>query len=338
MITGEAASLEASSILIVDDEPANVTLLERMLRHAGYSNLTGTTDSRQVPRLFAENRPDLVLLDLHMPHVDGFETMDLLSALIAEGAYLPILVITADTTQVARQRAFSNGARDFVTKPFDVTEVLLRVRSLLQTRDLHERLAVRAKESSSEAQDAQLETLQRLAIAAEYRDDETGEHIVRVGRMAGYLARVYGLPKAQSDMIGVAAPLHDVGKIGIADSILLKTEALTDEEFERVRVHTIVGAAILSDSRFPLVQMASEIAITHHERWDGSGYPRGLKGTAIPVEGRIVAVADVYDALTHERRYKDAWSVEHALDEIASHSGRGFDPDVVTSFLQVAAS
>ena len=204
------STVESASILIVDDEESNVALLERMLRQAGYCNLTATTDSRQVLELFARSQPDIILLDLHMPHADGFETLDRLAPMIDEGIYLPILVLTADITQKARQRALSNGARDFVTKPFDVTEVLLRIRNLLETRSLHQGLAVRAQESSAEAQDAHLETLHRLAIAAEYRDDETGEHIRRVGRMSGAVAIELGLSPTPIERV---SPEHEGFKV-----------------------------------------------------------------------------------------------------------------------------
>lgn len=329
-------TMEDASILIVDDEVSNVRLLERMLRQAGYANVVATTDARDVPMLFLEQRPDLILLDLHMPHVDGFETLERLSTMIADGAYLPILVLTADITTTARVRALTNGARDFVTKPFDVTEVLLRIRNLLQTRSLHVGLTGRLDETMMEADEAHLETLNRLARAAEYRDDETGDHIARVGAMAGKLALAMGLPHEETEMIRVAAPLHDVGKIGVADSVLLKPGPLTAEEFEGIRAHSIIGAGILSGSRAPVVALASQIALTHHERWDGEGYPQGLRGTQIPIAGRIVAITDVYDALTHARRYKDAWSPERALEEIAKQSARQFDPDIVTTFLRIA--
>lgn len=330
------SALEEASILIVDDEISNVVLLERMLRQAGYTNVHGTTDPRAVPVLFAERHPDIVLLDLHMPHVDGFETLDRLSAMIQHDAYMPILVLTADVTMTARVKALASGARDFVTKPFHVSEVLLRIRNLLQTRSLHMGLCGRLQETAKETDEAHLEILNRLARAAEYRDDETGEHIARVGRSAEKLARALGLPDGEAEMLGVAAPLHDVGKIGVADAILLKPGPLTPDEFENVRAHSIIGAGILSGSRAPVVHLASEIARSHHERWDGSGYPQGLKGTEIPIAGRIVAVVDVFDALTHDRRYKEAWELGRTLEEIASQSGRQFDPEIVTTFLGIA--
>lgn len=334
--------LTSARILIVDDQLANVRLLDRLLRRAGYTALTGTTDPRRVMPLFSASEPDLVILDLHMPHLDGFALMQALGPAIPRDTYLPLLVMTADITPEAKQRALAMGAKDFLTKPFDTTETLLRIRNLLETRRLHlqlqrqnQTLEEKVEERTQELAAAQLEILERLALAAEYRDDDTGQHTQRVGRIAALLARALGWPAEQGELIGRAAPLHDLGKIGIPDWILLKPEKLTADEFARMQQHTNVGARILSGSRFPLLQLAEEIAHTHHERWDGAGYTGGLRGEAIPIAGRIVAVADVFDALTHERPYKRAWPVEEAVAEITRQSGSQFDPAVVEAFTQV---
>ncbi len=314
-------------ILIVDDQEANVRLLEGILkRAAGYHALRSTTDPREVMSLYVEFQPDLILLDLHMPHVDGFGVMDQLKEIVPEDAFLPILVLTADVTPEAKQRALASGAKDFLAKPFDPTEVLLRIKNLLETRTLH--LELRAQLS-----DAHLEVIDRLAIAAEYRDDETGEHIKRVGQTSALVARALKLPPEQVLLIRRAATLHDVGKIGIPEHILLKPGRLTPDEFNVMKSHTTIGAKILSGGQFPLLQMAEVIALTHHERWDGSGYPRGLKGEATPLLGRIVAVADVFDILTHPRPYKKAWLAEEAIAELQRAAGTQFDPSVVETFL-----
>ncbi|HEX4835940.1 MAG TPA: HD domain-containing phosphohydrolase [bacterium] len=314
-------------ILIVDDQEANVRLLEGILkRAAGYHALRSTTDPREVMSLYVEFQPDLILLDLHMPHVDGFGVMDQLKEIVPEDVFLPILVLTADVTPEAKQRALASGAKDFLAKPFDPTEVLLRIKNLLETRTLH--LELRAQLS-----DAHLEVIDRLAIAAEYRDDETGEHIKRVGQTSALVARALKLPPEQVLLIRRAATLHDVGKIGIPEHILLKPGRLTPDEFNVMKSHTTIGAKILSGGQFPLLQMAEVIALTHHERWDGSGYPRGLKGEAIPLLGRIVAVADVFDILTHPRPYKKAWLAEEAIAELQRAAGTQFDPSVVEVFL-----
>lgn len=314
-------------ILIVDDQEANVRLLEGILkRAAGYHALRSTTDPREVMSLYVEFKPDLILLDLHMPHVDGFGVMEQLKEIVPEDVFLPILVLTADVTPEAKQRALASGAKDFLAKPFDPTEVLLRIKNLLETRSLH--LELRAQLS-----DAHLEVIDRLAIAAEYRDDETGEHIKRVGQTSALVARALRLPPEQVLLIRRAATLHDVGKIGIPEHILLKPGRLTPDEFNVMKSHTTIGAKILSGGHFPLLQMAEVIALTHHERWDGSGYPRGLKGEATPLLGRIVAVADVFDILTHPRPYKKAWLAEEAIAELQRASGTQFDPSVVEVFL-----
>jgi putative two-component system response regulator len=314
-------------ILIVDDQEANVRLLEGILkRAAGYHALRSTTDPREVMSLYVEFQPDLILLDLHMPHVDGFAVMEQLKEIVPEDVFLPILVLTADVTPEAKQRALASGAKDFLAKPFDPTEVLLRIKNLLETRTLH--LELRAQLS-----DAHLEVIDRLAIAAEYRDDETGEHIKRVGQTSALVARALRLPPEQVLLIRRAATLHDVGKIGIPEHILLKPGRLTPDEFNVMKSHTTIGAKILSGGQFPLLQMAEVIALTHHERWDGSGYPRGLKGEATPLLGRIVAVADVFDILTHARPYKKAWLAEEAIAELQRVAGTQFDPSIVEAFL-----
>jgi putative two-component system response regulator len=332
--------LQSARILVADDQEANVRLLEGILRRVGYMNVSSTTDPRKVIPLYAELQPDLILLDLVMPHMDGFHIMEQLQATAELGTYLPILVLTADITQEAKQRALSTGAKDFVTKPFDHAEVLLRIKNLLETRLLHNRLrdqneilAEKVRERTAELEESRLEILKRLAIAAEYRDDDSGQHTQRVGHLSGLLARALKLPEELVDLVHEAAPLHDVGKIGIPDSILLKPGKLSADEFEVMKTHTVIGARILSGGHSDSIRMAAQIALSHHERWDGSGYPHGLAGEAIPIEGRIVAVVDVFDALTHVRPYKTAWPVDRALAEIRRQKGNQFDQCVVEAFL-----
>jgi putative two-component system response regulator len=337
----DSDSLSDARILIVDDENANVLLLQRILQRAGFKESKSTTDSRHVLPLFTEFKPDLVLLDLHMPHLDGYAVMDQLRSRIGPSEYLPILVLTADVTAATKQRALSAGARDFLTKPLDATEVVLRIRNLLETRSLHKtlqsqnvRLEEKVRDRTAALQNAQLEILTRLASAAEYRDDDTGEHAQRVGSLAGFLAGASGFSAEQCELIRLAAPLHDVGKIGIPDTILLKPGALSTDEFDVMKTHTTIGAGILSGSRSPLLQLAEEIALYHHEKWDGTGYA-GLRSDGIPVPARLVAVADVFDALTHERPYRKAWSMEDAITYVRDQSGRHFDPSIAEVFLGV---
>jgi len=329
-------ALTSSRILIIDDEPANTKLLERLLDEAGYANYRSTTDPRHALPLYEEFKPDLILLDLLMPHLDGYAVMRQICARMPAEAYLPILVLTADVTPRAKQKALSAGARDFLTKPFDLTEVLLRIRNLLETRHLHVQLSAhnaeleeKVRNRTRDLEEAQYEILDRLSVAAEYRDDATGEHAKRVGFLSERLALALGVPPHKAEIIRRAATLHDVGKVGIPDSILLKRGALTPAEMEVMKTHTLIGACILSGSRSPVLQTAESIALTHHERWDGTGYSPGLSGELIPLEGRIVAVADALDAMVNARPYRAAMSLEEALQELSRQSGRQFDPQVV---------
>ena len=326
------ANIKQAKILIVDDEKANIRLLELILERAGYHHVHSTSDSRQAQPLFLSVEPDLVLLDLAMPHLDGFAVIRQLQPEMTDQS-VPILVLTADVTIQTRHKALKEGAIDFLTKPLDEIEVLLRINNLLESRFHSVLLEEKVRERTQELEIAQLETLERLAIAAEYRDDDTGLHTRRVGLHAGCIAAALCLPPAQAGLIQLAAPLHDVGKIGIPDSILLKPGKLTDEEFDAMKQHTIIGGKMLSGSSSPWLQLAEEIALTHHERWDGKGYPSKLAGEEIPLVGRIVAVVDVFDALTHERPYKKAWPLEEALAEIERHSCEQFDPQVVKAFM-----
>jgi len=336
--------LTTARILIVDDQASNVALLEGILQEEDFNSYQSITDSPRTLPVFLEYQPDLILLDLQMPILDGFDVMKQLRACLSPDDYLPILVLTANITPEAKRRALSEGAMDFLTKPFDAMEVVLRIKNLLQTRLLHVQLQgqnrlldQKVRERTAALEETQVEILERLALAAEYRDDETGEHIKRVGRIAAGIAQVLGWSQEQVELIRRAAPLHDVGKIAISDTILLKPGKLTPEEFERMKMHTTLGAKMLSGGRFPLLQLAEQVALTHHERWDGTGYI-GLQGEAIPVAGRIVTVADVFDALTSVRPYKNAWSTSDAIEEIKRQSGKQFDPHLVEAFLKVIAS
>jgi putative two-component system response regulator len=241
-------------------------------------------------------------------------------------------------TDDARRRALASGARDFLTKPIDSIEVILRTRNLLETRMLYLELELRnvdlehrVRERTAEVEAAQLETLDRLARTAEYRDDQTGRHVVRVGRVSAHIGRILGLDEDAVRLLRLAAPLHDLGKIGIPDRILLAPRKLEPEEFEEMKAHTLIGSRILAGSSSTLLQLAERIAMTHHERWDGRGY-HGLAAGEIPLASRIVGLCDVFDALTHERPYKSAWPIDLAVDEINRGRGTHFDPSVVDAF------
>ncbi len=354
-------------ILIVDDEPANVRLLERVLQSAGYSNFVSTSDPRQVASLIEGQMPALLLLDLTMPHLDGFAVMAAVKAHLGNDEVLPILVLTADANSETRHRALKEGALDYLVKPLDQLEVLLRVRNLLALEYLlgrerersaalqtaHDERTQQLEQSNlmleqanaelasanahlqwahREIELAQNEIVNRLVEAVEVRGQTPSKNLDRVGQLAEELAREMGLDARQIQLIRHAAPLHDIGKIGVSEAVLLKPSALTPEEWDEARSHVEIGAAMLSKSEVSLMQMAQTIAYTHHERWDGQGYPNGLKGDETPIEGRILAVVDVFDALTTQRPYKDAWPVEQALAEIEGQSESQFDPAVVRAF------
>jgi len=324
-------------ILLVDDAPDLVFLMERILAAEGYTNVVSTTDPAKAADLFEAVRPDLILLDLHMPVMNGFEVM---AALQDTGlGSVPIVMLTGDHSPEAKVRGLRGGAKDFITKPFDRAEVRLRISNLLETRYVAKQLEkhnllleMTVQARTRDLERAKVEILQRLAMAAEFRDDDTGEHTKRVGRLSALMAEALELEETQVDLIGSAAPLHDVGKIGVPDAVLLKAGKLSDEEWEVMKLHTVTGARMLSESVSPVLQLGERIALTHHERWDGRGY-QGLTGKDIPLSGRIVAVADAFDAMTHARPYREPTSVEEATEEILSERGRQFDPMAVDAFV-----
>jgi putative two-component system response regulator len=338
-------------ILVIDDEPAMTGVVSKLLGRAGYHNVESCNDARAAPGMFTSFRPDLVVLDLHMPGIGGFQVLELLALGVPERSYVPVLVLTGDLSREARERALSLGAKDLLTKPFDNVEALLRIRNLLSTRFLaldlqserdllEERVAARTadlEERSRELESAHLETLERLARAAEFRDDDTGDHTRRVGDLAGRLATMLGLGADRAALIRRAAPLHDIGKIGVPDHILLKPGSLTADERETMEAHTTIGAQILSGSRSELLHLAESIVLTHHERWDGHGYPWGLRGEGIPIEGRIVSVVDFFDALVHDRPYRRALETERVLDMIREETGVRFDPRVAEAFIELVS-
>lgn len=335
------ASREAR-ILIIDDHQANIEALKRILRSAGFVSVNSTTDPIIGVALVQTWAPDLVLLDLHMPQLDGFGVLEAIRPQLSGDGYLPVLMLTADSSDETKRRALAGGVKDFLTKPFDATEAVLRIENLLETRSMHttirkqnELLEQRVAERTRELEEAQVEILQRLAAAAEFRDDETGEHTHRVGDLAALLATGVGLSSGQVDLIRRAAPLHDVGKIGIPDSILRKPGRLTHEERRIMQTHVTIGAEMLAGGHSVLVQTAERIARSHHERWDGKGYPDGYAGERIAIEARVVAVVDFLDALTHKRPYRPAWSVERTVAKIVAGRGSHFDPRVVDAMLAI---
>lgn len=335
-------SITDARILIVDDEEDNVQLVRRILEADGFTEIRSTNDPREVADRVEDFDPDLIMMDIVMPHMSGHEVLHRLREPDLHDPSRPVLVLTSDHSRQAQREAWQAGSKDYVTKPLSPSEVRMRVRNLIETRLLHlelkqhnDLLEHRVQERTAELEEARLQVLFRLARAAEYRDDETGQHTRRVGRSAAKIARALGLDSGDVARIRMAAPLHDVGKIGIPDSILLNCGKLSEEEFEVMKTHCSIGADLLASEGVPLLDLAAEVALSHHERWDGKGYPGSLGEEDIPVSGRIVAVADTFDALTHARPYKEAWSVEAAMEEIDGEAGRAFDPDVVEAFHEV---
>lgn len=331
---------ESARILIVDDEPVNLKLLDKMLSAQGYGNLVLIQDPREVMDVYMQQCTDLILLDINMPYLDGFGVLEQLKSL-DDPLLPPVVVLTAQHGQDFLLRALNAGARDFITKPFDRNELLARVRNMLDAQLAH-RLVYDQKDMldemvqvrTDELRRTRLQVVQRLGRAAEYRDNETGNHILRMSHISALLAKSIGWSKADCELMLHASPMHDIGKIGIPDHILLKPGKFEPEEWEIMKTHAIIGANILEGDDSDLMRCAGEIALTHHEKWDGSGYPYGLSGEAIPLSGRIAALADVFDALTSERSYKKAWTVEAAIELIKENCGTHFDPELVVVFLE----
>ncbi|TAL02133.1 MAG: response regulator [Rhodospirillaceae bacterium] len=309
-----------------------------LLDVGGFPNVTGTTDSREGLALAESGAYDLVLLDMRMPEIDGAEFIRHLRArdLRQQPA---IVVLTAQTDTETRRTALQAGARDFIIKPFKIWELLQRVRNALeiqilyrQAQEFNNALEMRVEERTQELHETRVDVIRRLAAAAEFRDNETGQHIARMSVFAHHLALKAGLPESEARSIRDAAPLHDIGKIGIPDAILLKRGKLDGSEWEIMKRHAEIGGEILAGGASPLLDLARVVALTHHEKWDGTGYPHGLKGEAIPIAGRIVAVSDVFDALTSDRPYKPAWAVSDAIAFMLDNSGNHLDPTLVGLF------
>ncbi len=324
-------------IAIIDDTQINVTLLQHLVRKLHGCEPVGFTDPVSALAWCLQNDPDLVVVDYMMPGLNGTQFTRCFREKFFD---TPVLMVTANHEVELRHDALQQGVTDFLTKPLDNAEFLARARNMLALRKSHKLLANRAEQLADEVRKAteqivlqERETIFCLSKAAEYRDPETGAHIVRMAHYSRHIARVLGLPEEQQELLLEAAPMHDIGKVGTPDLILLKPGKLTPDEFAVMKQHAEIGYEILNSGSSPLLKVAAEIARTHHEKFDGSGYPRGLKGTDIPLFGRIVAVADVFDALTSERPYKKAWSVEQATQLLRDGAGKHFDPACVDAFL-----
>ncbi len=336
-----------ATILVVDDDPRNVKLLEANLVPCGYDVVTAADGIEALHKVESEDI-DLILLDVMMPKMDGFEVTKKLKA-DEKTKLIPIVLVTALRDTQDRVKGIDAGCDDFLSKPIETPELLARVKSLLMVKAYHDHMKNYEKELETEVtnktkeiqlalnklSEAHIETIFRLSRAAEYKDEGTGEHIKRMSHYAVAVAEALGLNKENIKRIFYAAPMHDIGKIGIPDHILLKPGKLNPDEWKIMKQHSVIGAEILANSESGFIKLAEIIALTHHEKWDGSGYPKGLKGNDIPLVGRICAIADVFDVLTTKRPYKDAFSLENSFTNIKEERGKHFDPAVVDAFFAV---
>ncbi|WP_020589210.1 response regulator [Desulfobacter curvatus] len=328
------------TILIVEDNPENIDVLVGILQKS--YRLKIATSGEKALRIVAQGEsPDLILLDIQMPGIDGYEVCRRLKEDPAT-RQIPVIFVTALSSVNEEEKGFALGCVDYIIKPVSPPVVRQRIKTHMtlydQNRILEEKVAQRTQQLKNaflRIKESSLETIHILSKAAEYRDEDTGSHIYRMSNYSAAIAVKMGLSEKIVESILYAAPMHDVGKIGIPDSILLKPGELTADEFNIMKQHTLIGAKILENSKTEFIRLGETIALTHHEWWNGNGYPRGLKEKEIPLEGRIIAVADVFDALTTKRPYKDPFPLEVSFRIIEENRGRQFDPDIVDAFFSI---
>lgn len=319
------------TVLIVDDTPDSIEILEGVLNEDYY--IKAAKNGKMAIKIAELTCPDIILLDIMMPDMDGYEVCKRLKNNPITKA-IPVIFISARGDAINEARGFEIGAVDYITKPISASIVLSRVKTHLALYNQNRALEIQVAEKTKELTETRIEIIRRLGMAAEYRDNETGMHIYRVSEFCRIIALNYGFPENEADLLLNVSPMHDIGKIGISDTILKKPDKLSKEEFDIVKQHTNIGASIIGDHNSELLRTARIVALEHHEKWNGSGYPNGLAGDDINIFARITAVADVFDALTSKRPYKEAWKVEDALDYIRTESGKHFDPKVVDAFFK----
>lgn len=321
-----------ATILVVDDTPTNIDVLTGILSHS-YRVKAALNGKVALKIAQSKNKPDLILLDVMMPGMDGHEVCRQLKCNI-ETQSIPVIFVTAMSEETDQKAGFELGAVDYITKPVNPSLVLARVKNHIALYDQAKHLENIVRQRTAELDRSRFEIINRLGRAAEFKDNETGMHVIRVSWYSRLLAEKIGQSDEWCELLYNVAPMHDIGKIGIPDHILLKPGKLDDTEWEIMKKHAEYGADIIGDHSSPLLAMAHEVALSHHEKWDGSGYPHNLKGEEIPLSARIVAISDVYDALTSDRPYKKAWTEEAAISHIQEQSGKHFDPALVGSFIE----
>ncbi|MBD3657098.1 HD domain-containing phosphohydrolase [Marinobacter sp.] len=318
-------------ILVVDDIADNIDLLVEILKPDYH--IQAAKSGEMALRIVNKTMPDLILLDIMMPGMDGYEVCRRLKEDLTT-RHIPVIFVSAKMTVEDELQGFDAGAVDYITKPVSPPLVKARVRTHLALHDQNRELNRKVREQTEKLRSTRLQIIQRLGRAAEYKDNETGLHVIRMSHYCHILGLAAGMDEEEAELLLNAAPMHDIGKIGIPDSILRKPGKLTEDEMAEMKKHCEIGAEILGDDESDLLDLARIVALTHHERWDGAGYPAGLSGENIPRVGRIVAIADVFDALTSERPYKQAWTVGDALGLIKQEAGTHFDPELVKLFEQ----
>ncbi len=325
------------TIVAIDDEEFNLFLFQELAKEIGFS-IKGFVDPKEGLAFIESNQTDILFVDYMMPDIDGLEVIKRVHSI--DPSVLIIMITAAGENRALKLKALEYGASEFLTKPIDGIEFQIRLKNLVSLKrahnvlkDFNKVLKEEVKRATQEIVERELETIQSLSKAAEYKDRETGNHILRVAHYSKIVAKGYGFTEEDQDMIFFSSPLHDIGKVGIPDSILIKPGKLTKEEFELMKKHTIIGYNIMHKSKNKYLKTGAVIALTHHEKFDGTGYPKGLKGEEIPIMGRIVAIADVFDALTSVRPYKPAWPIEKAFDLISEERGKHFDPKLAEIFL-----
>ncbi len=338
--SGVLSDIYTAKVLIVADDPSNAAPLHEILEKDGYKNLFSTDELPHVLPLYRKHRFDLILLDIEMSGIAGMKVLQQLQK-GTKGNFLPVIVLSAHADQQTRKKTLGMGAKDFIAKPFENWEILLRIQNILQASLYHKQQVSRKDLLESEIHKrtkeilaTQFEIVQRLAVAGELRDNETGAHVKRMSHICSLLSKQRGLGQEFSELMLYASAMHDVGKIGVPDSILLKTKKLSPEEWLIMQQHPVIGARIIGNHDSKLISLAREIALYHHEKWDGSGYPHGISGNEIPISARIAAISDVFDALTSDRPYKQAWSIEKVVETIQAESGKHFEPVMVDLLIE----